>query len=239
MSCGSCKDPCELDNDYDTAHEAIELCLGLSGKDPADTNCYTNCATAPFWSHTVAIADSSTSSASSICSLVMTSGTSTRITLRVRAGRDRDQAMLVAILRDLLGFVAAGVLVSCDCTSSMACMPPRPRTSPTIGQRRLPFAGAALKAVAEFVGAGQQVFALEHIEHGQRGRAGQRIAGERAAEAAGAGRVHDLGAAGDGGQRQSTAERLRGHDEDPARCRRRRWQTALRCGRSRIALRRQ
>src|SRR5260370_23060497 len=46
-----------------------------------DDKRYTSCATAPFLSQTAASADSSTSRPSSICSLVATSGTRTRITL--------------------------------------------------------------------------------------------------------------------------------------------------------------
>ena len=46
-----------------------------------------------------------------------------------------------------------------------------------------------------------------------RRRAGDRVPAERAAEPAGLGRVHQLGAAGDRGQRQPAAERLAGHEQ--------------------------
>ncbi len=45
------------------------------------------------------------------------------------------------------------------------------------------------------------------------GRAGNRVAGVGAAEAAGVGRVHDVGAARDGGERKAAREALgQGHD---------------------------
>ena len=82
-----------------------------------------------------------------------------------------------------------------------------------IGQRRCHSRARRLEAVAEFVGASQQILAFEQIEHGQRRGAGERIAGERSAESAGAGSIHDFGAAGDRSQRQSAAQRFRGDDK--------------------------
>ena len=67
--------------------------------------------------------------------------------------------------------------------------------------------------VAQFVGARVQVLLLEHVEHGQRGFAGDRIAGKCSAQPAGAGRVHDFGATGDRRQRQSSTDRLRRDDD--------------------------
>src|SRR5215469_2905492 len=56
--------------------------------------------------------------------------------IRVRACRDCDQSVLITESRDLLGFVRAGVFPCCESTSSMACIPPKPRTSPIIEKRR-------------------------------------------------------------------------------------------------------
>ena len=53
---------------------------------------------------------------------------------------------------------------------------------------------------------------LERIENCKPGFARQRIPSERAAQAAGAGRIHYLGAPGDSGQRQAAAERFRSND---------------------------
>ena len=54
----------------------------------------------------------------------------------------------------------------------------------------------------------EQVVALDVLEHGDRGRAGDRVAAEGAAEAAGLGGIHDLGAAGDAGEREAAGDAL-------------------------------
>ena len=55
-----------------------------------------------------------------------------------------------------------------------------------------------------------QLFLLDHVENGVRGREADRRAGVGAAEAAGQRGVHQLGAAGDGGEREAAAKAL-GH----------------------------
>ena len=60
---------------------------------------------------------------------------------------------------------------------------------------------------------GQKVFAFENIQHRQRRGAGQRIAGECAAEPARNRGIHDFGASGNRRQRQSPAERFGGHQK--------------------------
>ena len=55
---------------------------------------------------------------------------------------------------------------------------------------------------------GEQAVLLDALEHGDRGRAGDGVAAEGAAEAAGLGGIHDLGATGDAGQRQAARDAL-------------------------------
>ena len=55
---------------------------------------------------------------------------------------------------------------------------------------------------------GEEVAALDLLEHGDRGGGGDRVAAEGAAEAAGLRGVHDLGAAGDGGEREAAGDAL-------------------------------
>ena len=57
-------------------------------------------------------------------------------------------------------------------------------------------------------GLGEQAVLLDAVEHGDRGRAGHRVAAEGAAEAAGLAGIHDLGAPGDAGQRQAARDAL-------------------------------
>ena len=69
------------------------------------------------------------------------------------------------------------------------------------------------KRLAELVRAGAELGLGDRVEDdGGRG-AGDGVAAERAAEPARAGRVHDLGSAGDRSQRQPAAERLPGHEQ--------------------------
>src|ERR1700728_1791598 len=79
----------------------------------------------------------------------------------IRAGRNRDQAVLVAVLHDLLGLVTCGSLGLIrlhkfdGLHATEAAYIANHRPAP------LPLAGAALEAVAKFVGARQQILALE------------------------------------------------------------------------------
>ncbi len=81
------------------------------------------------------------------------------------------------------------------------------------GPAPLPIAGALLEVLAQLLGALAEFLLLDGVDHGETGGAGDGIAGEGAAQAAGAGGVHDLGFAGDGRERQSSAQRFRG-DQD-------------------------
>ncbi len=65
----------------------------------------------------------------------------------------------------------------------------------------------------DLVGALAEARRRELVEDGGRRRARDRVAAERPAEAAGVHRVHDVGLAGDGGERQAAAERLPGDEQ--------------------------
>src|SRR4051812_44138222 len=67
-------------------------------------------------------------------------------------------------------------------------------------------AQALVQARADRLGARSRV--VDRVEDRERGGTRERIATERAAEASRRDRVHQLGAAGDGGERQAAAERL-------------------------------
>ena len=77
----------------------------------------------------------------------------------------------------------------------------------------LPGLGARSHRGADGVGAREQGAVLERVEHGVGGGQGHRVAAVGAAETAHAGRVHDLGAAGDPGQGQAARDGLRGHEQ--------------------------
>ena len=99
-------------------------------------------------------------------------------------------------------------------------MAPSPRTSPMAGpRRRLVEPGAEVVAERPRVLLERRVEQL--VERRERGGARQRVAAERAAEAAGVRRVHDVGAAGDAGDGQAAAQRLAPHDQvglEPPKC---------------------
>src|SRR3954453_12040991 len=59
----------------------------------------------------------------------------------------------------------------------------------------------------------EHVAVHERVEGGVRGRAGQRVAAERAAQPAGRNRIHDFGTPGYGGERHAAAERLAGYQQ--------------------------
>jgi len=98
-------------------------------------------------------------------------------------------------------------------------MPPRPQYLTDDVPAMLPFAGAALEALAQRVGARQHIVAVEQIKHGKRSCAGQRIAGKRSAEAARAGSVHDFGAACNGGKQAVRRRETSPSQSGRARCR--------------------
>ena len=69
---------------------------------------------------------------------------------------------------------------------------------------------ALLQPGAKCIGAVAELFLLDDVEHGMRRGDADRATAIGAAKAAGAGRVHDLGAAGDGRQREAAGKAL-GH----------------------------
>ena len=71
----------------------------------------------------------------------------------------------------------------------------------------------ALDALAERVGAVDQPFLGDHVEHRERRRAGDRAAGIGAAEPARVRRVHDRGAADDARQRKAAGQRFGDGDQ--------------------------
>ena len=81
--------------------------------------------------------------------------------VRVRTGGDRDQAVLVTVLRDLFGFF--GRWSFCFLRLHQFDRLHAAEAADVADDRpaALPFAGAALEAVAEFVGAGEQIFFFE------------------------------------------------------------------------------
>ena len=91
----------------------------------------------------------------------------------------------------VVAFAASGV----GSRSSSASIGPRPRTSPTIGWRAA-ISSSRVRGRSEL------------LEHGERGRAGDGIAAERAAQPAHVDRVHQLGATRHAREREPAAERL-------------------------------
>ena len=103
--------------------------------------------------------------------------------------------------------------VPSSCTSSIATIAPRPRTSPIPVVSRCSAVSRSSMRSPSFCGPLDEPFVLDHVDRGQRGRARHRIAAERAAEPADVHRVHDLGPAGHARDRHAAAESLRGRDE--------------------------
>src|SRR5256885_9032324 len=71
-----------------------------------------------------------------------------------------------------------------------------------------PGAGASDEGVAQLPRPQAEVFALDHLQNGESRFARYRIAGKGATQAAGAGCIHDVSAAGDGRDGQTSAQRL-------------------------------
>src|SRR6516162_358040 len=129
------------------------------------------------------------------------------------AGGDGDKAVLVAVAGDLLGFGvgrlarggAADELDGAHAAKAahLADEIPFP----------LPDASALFKTFADFGGARQQAILLYAFDHGERRGTRQGVSAKGSAEGARAGRVHNFGAAGDGGDGHAPAERLRHGDQ--------------------------
>ena len=98
--------------------------------------------------------------------------------------------------------------------SSIAIIAPRPRTSPItgcVGGESRP-AGVGISAPIARARAARSCVA-HLLDRAERRGAGDRVAAVRAAEAADVHGVHQLGAAGDGGQRQAAGDALGGGDQ--------------------------
>src|SRR5271157_5719313 len=78
---------------------------------------------------------------------------------------------------------------------------------------RLPLRRTLAETFAQHVGARAEVFFFDDVEHGQRRFAGHRIARERAAKLAEAGRIHDIGASRDRGHGQTAGQRFGHRDQ--------------------------
>ena len=134
--------------------------------------------------------------------------------VRVDAGAHQHQAPLArrARRRDAAS-AAAGSFVSRSSTSSMPIIGPIPRTSPITAWRSCMPRSALSTCSPISRERARKRGILDLVERDEPGGARQRVAAERAAEAADVRRVHELGAAGDAGQRQAAAERLAPHDQ--------------------------
>src|SRR3984893_5726721 len=74
------------------------------------------------------------------------------------------------------------------------------------GPAALPLASSTLELIAQLIGPREQIFVFEEIENSQCRGAGEGIAGERAAQAAGTRSVHDFGAASNSSEWQAAAQ---------------------------------
>src|SRR5581483_1661887 len=90
---------------------------------------------------------------------------------------------------------------------------PEPADLSHAGRARGDLLDAGAQAPADRFGPFAELGPSNLVEHGERGRARERVAAERPTEAARRDRVHHLGAPGDAGERQAAAERLPGDDQ--------------------------
>ena len=97
--------------------------------------------------------------------------------------------------------------------SSSASIAPSPRTSPTIACFGRDLVEPRAQKTGDLLGALAEARRRQLVEHGERRRARDRVAAERAAEAAGMRRIHQLGASGDRRERKPAAERLAGDEQ--------------------------
>src|SRR5207249_8155735 len=129
-----------------------------------------------------------------------------------RAGGDHEHAALAREPDDFFGLALGGLArlpVRDELDADHRAAPPHvadQRTAPR------PFARARLDARANRLAASQQVSRLEEIEHGVRGRAGDRVAAVRAAKPTLDRRIHQLRTADDARQRQAGGHRF-GRDQ--------------------------
>src|SRR5205807_5005054 len=130
-----------------------------------------------------------------------------------RARRNGDEAVLVAVASDLLGFRVGGLArggVANEFDGAHAAEAADVADQIPLA---LPAAGALFKLLADRERTSQQAFFLDGFDGGERSGARKRMATVSSAERAGAGRVHDFGAAGDSGDGHAAAERFGGGGE--------------------------
>ena len=120
----------------------------------------------------------------------------------VEAAREEEQSLLEGGRGRRLRGVGVGS------RSSSASIGPRPRTSPTSGCRAAISSSRARRTVATCSARSAEAGRGELVEHGERRRARDRVAAERAAEPADVDGVHQLRAPGHRCERQAAAERL-------------------------------
>ena len=143
----------------------------------------------------------------------MTSGGRKRSTLPYVPAGQHQQALLVAGLGERGGRLRVRLLGARSLTSSIAIIAPRPRTSPMMSYFSAIAVSRGLHDLLDALGPGVEVQLPHRLDGAERRGAGHRVAAVGAAEAAGVRGVHDLGAAGDGGQRQTARDALGGGDQ--------------------------
>ncbi len=155
----------------------------------------------------------------------------------VDAAGQQDQPALQRLGLHRLVKSASGSSVPARLNST-ATMAPRPRTSAICGTSARRLSSTALsRSPSAWPRSGRRLLG-HHVDHRVRRGDGQRVAGIGAAQAAGRGRVHDLGLAGHGRQRHAGGERLGDATSGRARRRSAPSRTSCRCGRSRSGSRR-
>src|SRR3977135_2275422 len=114
--------------------------------------------------------------------------------------------MFVAVLRDLFGLFGGWCFCFLRLHQLDGLHAAEAADVADDGPAALPLASSALELIAQLISALEQIFMFEQIENSQCRGAGERIAGEGAAQAARTGSVHDFGAASDGSEWQAAAQ---------------------------------
>src|ERR1700674_3519566 len=114
--------------------------------------------------------------------------------------------MFVAVLRDLFGLFGGWCFCFLRLHQLDGLHAAEAAHVADDGPAALPLASSTLELIAQLVGTREQIFVFEEIENSQCRGAGEGIACERAAQAAGTGSVHDFGAASNGSEWQAAAQ---------------------------------
>ncbi len=133
----------------------------------------------------------------------------------MHAAGEQDQALFESLQAHLVGEFGARLLRG-DVVELDGVHEARTADVDDLRNLVLQRSQALLEAGAEVFRAVAEVFILDHVENGMGRRNADRAAGIRAAQAAGAGGVHDFGAAGDGCNREAAAQAL-GHGHQVGR----------------------